>query len=62
METPLPTLIRPDELAEWLGVCRSTIWKWTRKGKLPRPIRISDKITAWKREDIEQWLADRPAA
>ena len=62
MEQPLPQLIRSDDLAAIFGVCRSTIWKWARAGKLPQPIRISDRVVVWRRDEVEQWIADRPAA
>lgn len=40
-----------------LPVSAPTIWRWVREGKFPRPLSLGPKITAWRSEDIEQWLA-----
>jgi len=47
-------LLKPDEVAEFLGVQKSTIYQWTHKGfipyvKLGRLVRFSPKA-------IEQWI------
>lgn len=34
----------------------STLWRRVRAGTFPAPVKLSDRITAWKAEDIRQWL------
>jgi predicted DNA-binding transcriptional regulator AlpA len=41
------------QLAKRYSVSRSTIWRWTERGILPAPIRISRNCTRWLRSDIE---------
>jgi prophage regulatory protein len=41
------------QLARRYGVDRSTIWRWTAKGKLPRPIKFSDQCSRWRLDEIE---------
>lgn len=53
-------LVRPDELAAMLGVCRHTIYHWVRHGRFPEPIKIGERASAWRLEDVERWLAERP--
>lgn len=53
-------LVRPDELAAMLGVCRHTIYHWVRCGRFPEPIKIGERASAWRLEDVERWLAERP--
>jgi prophage regulatory protein len=36
----------------------STLWRKVKKGEFPRPIKLSDQMTAWKVREIRQWLAD----
>ena len=31
----------------------STIWRWVKEGKFPKPVKISDGVTAWDLEAIE---------
>ncbi|MBS7348721.1 MAG: AlpA family phage regulatory protein [Comamonas sp.] len=37
----------------------SSIWRWIKSGQFPAPIKISDKITAWRVGDIRVWLAQQ---
>ena len=41
------------QLAKRYSVSRSTIWRWTEKGILPVPVRISRCCTRWLLSDIE---------
>jgi prophage regulatory protein len=53
------TLIRPKALAAELGIDKSTLWRWVRDGILPSPIALGPNTRAWRREDIDRWLASR---
>jgi prophage regulatory protein len=37
----------------------ATIWRKTKEGTFPKPVKLSERITAWHMDDIEQWLAAR---
>ena len=49
------------QLAERYGVNRSTIWRWTRKQRLPKPEKISEQCTRWRLDEIEKLDAKRAA-
>lgn len=36
----------------------STLWRKVKDGSYPRPIRVSEQITAWKITDLQEWAAD----
>ena len=36
----------------------STLWRRVRCGRFPKPLRLSDQITAWRVRDIRAWLKD----
>lgn len=38
-----------------LPLGESTIWNKVREGTFPKPYHLSNRITAWKLEDIIQW-------
>lgn len=48
--------MRAKELAEFLSCGISTIWRWSKEGKL-NPICISSKITLFDIEDVNKMLA-----
>lgn len=53
-------LIRVTELATMLSVSRSTIWRWVKgNSTFPNPIKVSDKVTAWRRNEIQDWLQSK---
>lgn len=61
--TVAPAILRVDDLTEMLGVCRKTIWSWRRSGLFPEPtVRLGPRLIAWRRSDIDAWLADHPTA
>lgn len=39
----------------------STLWRRVAAGTFPKPIKLSERVTAWKAEDIRAWL-DQQAA
>ena len=51
-------------LAERWGVARQTPWDWARlKPDFPQPVKLSDRITRWRLDEIEAWeAAQRNAA
>lgn len=42
-------------------VSASTLWLWVRDGKFPKPVKLGERVTAWRVEDVRAYL-DRVAA
>lgn len=55
-------LLRMRSLRQRIPVAASTIWEWVRQGKFPKPFKLSESVTVWRLDDIEQWLAVRSVA
>lgn len=57
---PLPEsgFARLPIVAKACGVGGSTIWLWVRKGKFPKPVKISDRVTGWRAQEVSAFLAD----
>lgn len=52
-------LIRlPDVMAK-VGIKRSTVWQFVKDGKLPKPIKLSAKITVWRASEIDAYIAEK---
>ena len=56
------TNIRVSALAVCLAVSKNTIWRLSREGKFPKPVKLSDKVTIWKTAEVRAWLASKEAA
>jgi predicted DNA-binding transcriptional regulator AlpA len=37
----------------------ATLWRLVKAGKFPAPVRLSDRITAWRVEDVRTWMQAR---
>ena len=52
-------LLRVDEVARKLSVCRATVWNWARREQMPQPVRFGGRITRWRSGDIQDFVAGR---
>lgn len=52
-------IIRPREAAEYLGIGRSTLYRYIDAGLLPRPIKIGPQVTGWRLSTLDQFIAGR---
>lgn len=50
-----PEFISDKTLAARYDVTRQTVWLWTRKGKLPKPVKLGEATTRWKLSDLLAW-------
>lgn len=61
MATPIQQLpqtgfLRLPEVLTFIPVSRSTWWSWCRTGKAPKPVKLSERVTAWKAADIRTMI------
>ncbi len=58
-------LIPVGEVAEWLGVSRSTIYKWVELDKFPAPLILGSAMdgkrsaSRWVEAEVKDWLDSR---
>ncbi len=62
METSSWHIIRPSQLAEKLGVSRTTIYRMEKRGDLPPRIKMSNRAVGWRSDVIEEWLEERTSS
>jgi prophage regulatory protein len=51
------TLMRVPAITERLGVSRSYFWAGVKSGKFPPGIKLSSRVTVWKRSAIDGLIA-----
>ena len=56
---PTTGYIRRFRMPELLGVSLPTIDRWVKNGTLPRPVKLTDNVTAFDAVEINNWLAER---
>ena len=47
---------RPETRAP-LPFSAPTLWRKVKAGTFPKPIKLSDRVTAWKVGDVRAWIA-----
>jgi predicted DNA-binding transcriptional regulator AlpA len=50
------SILSPQAVRQCLGVSRPTLWRLTKAGGFPPPIRLSPNRIGWSRRAIEAWL------
>jgi prophage regulatory protein len=55
-------LIRLAEVSRSVGLPRSTIYALIAKGQFPRPIKLSERSSAWRSDELEAWVEARTKA
>lgn len=53
MKLPDTGYMRLTEILRVLPICRTTWWKGVKEGRYPKGVKISERVTAWKVEDIQ---------
>lgn len=57
---PLPKYLRLAQLVPGIvPVSPATIWRWVKAGEFPAPIKLAERVTAWKLEEVLAWLDAR---
>ncbi|HBS6429158.1 AlpA family phage regulatory protein [Klebsiella quasipneumoniae subsp. quasipneumoniae] len=56
---PQTGYIRRFRLAQHFGVHVTTVDRWVREKRIPAPVKLGEKITAFDAVEINNWLAER---
>ena len=47
--------ICPVNACRLLGIGKSTMYLWVKEGRLPKPIRLSHRVSGWPRKTLTEW-------
>lgn len=53
--------MRLPEVESATGLKHDSIYRGAREGWFPAPYKLSDRASAWRSDEIENWIATRPA-
>lgn len=58
-DTTLPAVgfVRQASILPVLGFSATTLWRRVKQGTFPQPIKLSERVTAWRAEDVHAWMA-----
>ncbi len=55
-----PLFLRIGDVMRLTGLGRSTIYRLMAAGEFPQPVRLTRRLVAWRRADVERWCDGRP--
>jgi prophage regulatory protein len=53
---PSTGFLRLPQILALFPISRSAFWAGVKSGKYPRPVKLSERCTAWKVEDIQHLI------
>lgn len=56
-----PAVLRERDAAFYVGLSESQFKREVAAGKLPTPVRLSDRSVGWLVKELDGWLAERAA-
>jgi prophage regulatory protein len=56
--SPQTGFLRISQILKLIPVGRSTWWAWVKSNKAPAPVKLSERVTCWKAEDIHRFIAE----
>lgn len=58
----IPAFIRQRELMTLLPFSPATLWRKVQNGSFPKSVKLSERITAWDRNQVIAWLESKGGA
>lgn len=55
-------LVRLPEVRFLTGLGKSSIYEGVKAGTFPQAVRVTDYAVAWRKSEVDQWIASRPSA
>ena len=53
--------MRVKDVARYLGIGQSTVWRWVKLGKLPKGRQLSPRVTVWIQYQLDAFLEQAAA-
>ena len=56
-ENTVKSYIRTKDIAGMLSISKSTWWLWVKQGKVPKGIKLGNRVTVWDKNEILKLLS-----
>jgi predicted DNA-binding transcriptional regulator AlpA len=51
--------MRQPQVLAFVPISKSTLWRRIQARTFPEPVKLSERVTAWRAEDIRCWIAQQ---
>ena len=52
-------LLKLKDVIELSGLSRSSVYALAQHNKFPKPLKLSERSSAWVEDEIKKWIAER---
>ncbi|MGJ9418723.1 helix-turn-helix transcriptional regulator [Massilia sp. CMS3.1] len=56
---PETGFLRQPQVLTFVPISKSTLWRRVLAGTFPEPVKLSPRVTAWRAEDIRNWINEQ---
>lgn len=56
---PQVGFLRQAQVLQFIPFSKSTLWRRVQTRTFPEPVKLSERVTVWRVEDIRQWIAEQ---
>jgi predicted DNA-binding transcriptional regulator AlpA len=53
---PQPGFVRQPQVLALVPNSKSTLWRRIQARSFPQPLKLSERVTVWRAEDIRRWI------
>lgn len=53
---PSVGFLRQAQVLKIIPISKSTLWRRVQSRAFPEPVKLSERVTVWRVEDIRQWI------
>ena len=54
--------LRQPQVLSFVPISKSTLWRRVHARTFPAPLKLSERVTVWRVEDVRLWMAQQGAA
>ena len=59
---PATGFLRQRQVLMFVPVSKSTLWRRVQAQSFPAPVKLSERVTVWRAEDIGRWIREQGRA
>lgn len=48
--------LRQTQVLRFVPISKSTLWRRVQARTFPEPVKLSERVTVWRAEDIRRWI------
>jgi prophage regulatory protein len=56
---PETGFLRQPQVLAFVPISKSTLWRRIQARTFPEPLKLSERVTVWRAEDIRRWITQQ---